>query len=285
MFNLVQENEISALPLSAVVAFAARCARKVQQLYQKTGLYSTNIEPQKVKQTISQIECAINFAEKTAQSILLTIKDQSILLHDIVNESAICKHKAIDDVKRFVSHEPTSSPGDSLYWYDRELMQNTGSLLAAANSARACEAAEQAQSSAKEALKKNAFGTIRAAYQACKAASCIDEAAINESHWEHDQFIAYNDKSIREEFELLFNASKRENWTDNTPVSPSFFSPDEAIERQVMLAINDLCVKLCHLIAQNEKALDQVEWRLLEQIVATALQGIGFGYTPKNLII
>jgi len=91
-------------------------------------------------------------------------------------------------------------------------------------------------------------------------------------------------EGIWADIELLKAATRSENWTDNTPVAPQFFSPDSVIERRVMLAINDLCVRLCELIAEDAKAIEYIDWRLLEQVVASALDGIGFEVTltPGN---
>ena len=82
--------------------------------------------------------------------------------------------------------------------------------------------------------------------------------------------------NIRQDFSLIKKISLYEGWNDNTPVSQRIFSPDSEIERQVIFAINDLCVKLCQLIAKDGKVLNNIEWRLLEKTIATALDGIGF---------
>ena len=79
-----------------------------------------------------------------------------------------------------------------------------------------------------------------------------------------------------DDLEILESVALREAWDDHTLVSPDLFSPDAVIERQVIFAVNDLCIRLCELIAQNSRALDHIDWRLLEQIIATALHGIGF---------
>ena len=44
----------------------------------------------------------------------------------------------------------------------------------------------------------------------------------------------------------------------------------------VAQAINRMCVELCLLVARDRKALRHVDWRQLEQVLATALDGLGF---------
>lgn len=51
------------------------------------------------------------------------------------------------------------------------------------------------------------------------------------------------------------------------------------IELHTIRAINSLSNKLCELIAKDKRALNQIEWRQLEMIVATALNGLGFEIT------
>jgi hypothetical protein len=46
--------------------------------------------------------------------------------------------------------------------------------------------------------------------------------------------------------------------------------------RAVVAAVKGLAVRLCELIAQDGTALRHIEWRHLEEVVATALEGIGF---------
>ena len=50
----------------------------------------------------------------------------------------------------------------------------------------------------------------------------------------------------------------------------------EDFETAVQLLIRTLAEKLCQLIAANPQALQEIEWRDLERVLATALEGIGF---------
>lgn len=78
------------------------------------------------------------------------------------------------------------------------------------------------------------------------------------------------------DYESLLKSARQESWNNETPVSPHFFSEDFLIERRIAFAVNDLCVELCSLLAQDSRALWFIEWRQLEQILATVLDGIGF---------
>ena len=47
-------------------------------------------------------------------------------------------------------------------------------------------------------------------------------------------------------------------------------------EDEVEVAVRTLAERLCELIANNSDALDRIEWRDLERVVATSLRGLGF---------
>jgi hypothetical protein len=112
-----------------------------------------------------------------------------------------------------------------------------------------------------------------AAQQAANAVGKLAEAAGASSVVSHRTDIP---RQINVNYNYLINSSLRERWDNDTAVNREFFSPDSPIERQVIFAINDLCVELCRLIAKDKRALWQIEWRLLEQVIATALEGLGF---------
>lgn len=81
--------------------------------------------------------------------------------------------------------------------------------------------------------------------------------------------------------------SNIENWAHVTvnrstwenPINATDEEPHTEIERKVIHAVSMLCVRLCELIAQDKRALRQIEWRQLEYVIATALEGIGFEVT------
>ena len=44
----------------------------------------------------------------------------------------------------------------------------------------------------------------------------------------------------------------------------------------VQVALHDFCIKLAHLVANEPAALDEIEWRELERLVAEVFEGLGF---------
>jgi restriction system protein len=64
-----------------------------------------------------------------------------------------------------------------------------------------------------------------------------------------------------------------------TTLARHMFSPDGAIERRIFFWVNDLAVDLSNLVARRGTALQDIEWRDLERVVAVALDGIGFEVT------
>jgi len=57
--------------------------------------------------------------------------------------------------------------------------------------------------------------------------------------------------------------------------------PEHKIEEysEVQIVINDLSKKLAELVASNAIALDEIEWRDLERVIAEAFSGLGFDVT------
>jgi restriction endonuclease Mrr len=110
----------------------------------------------------------------------------------------------------------------------------------------------------------------------------IESAAIISSDLK-DYMVNHIDNNLKL-YQLIKRISTKEKWNDETPVYQSFFSEDTETERAIILAINDLCVNLCEQIAKNPFALKMIEWRTLERVIATALEGIGFDVelTPSS---
>ena len=284
MVNIIQPETIADLPLPAIVAFAARCARRVQKLYQVPKPVYDNARPRVKRQDTEHnsavIEMAICFAEQFAQ-LTSPRADGSFKKIGVVAEAGnkIRKH-AINGAKSFRRQPHESGLNDAIVWYDRGIEEHAQYVLKAANAARACRAAHEARRCARAAALKQHLSAAKAASNAAQAAAQVDDDARECSGWEHSNAFRKSGKgTIRKELKLLLDAANREKWTDETPVFPHFFSPDSPIERQVMLAINDLCVSLCKLIAVDRRALNRIDWRLLEQTVAVALEGIGFQIT------
>jgi len=54
---------------------------------------------------------------------------------------------------------------------------------------------------------------------------------------------------------------------------------NDKLELLVIQAVRSLAARLCEIIALDGSALDYVEWRQLEEVIAVALEGIGFEVT------
>jgi len=70
------------------------------------------------------------------------------------------------------------------------------------------------------------------------------------------------------------------NWSlllvDHSPAPAKKQAADADVRAKARMKISDLCETLCHLIAEDVAALREIEWRLLEQVIAHALEGLGF---------
>lgn len=76
------------------------------------------------------------------------------------------------------------------------------------------------------------------------------------------------------------NLGEIEHWTELL-VSPTALPAKEdnetkKVRQLVFQAVRYLAARLCEIIAYDGKALQYIEWRQLEEVVATALEGIGF---------
>jgi GTPase SAR1 family protein len=75
---------------------------------------------------------------------------------------------------------------------------------------------------------------------------------------------AKDDSGIQELRSAVINASREQEEETDEP------------ETTVQILVRTLAEKLCQLIAVNPHALQEIEWRDLERVIAEALEGIGF---------
>ena len=69
------------------------------------------------------------------------------------------------------------------------------------------------------------------------------------------------------------------NWSGllaDTRIEPLRQSQCQESSAQVAVAVDDLCHRLCHLIARDKTSLRFIEWRRLEEIIAHILSRLGF---------
>jgi len=91
-------------------------------------------------------------------------------------------------------------------------------------------------------------------------------------------------ESISDNLKLLdtefFDSTNLDNWISLLDRSALQKDEDDADEKNiaelVRIAVQNLSVQLIRLIADDPRALRDIEWRQLEMLIATALEGLGF---------
>ena len=273
-------NCLESLPVPALVALAARSARQLQCKYQNPKRYYDNVPlPIKVpneKESRQTLDSAIRFSEEVASLKHLVQAPELVdTLSNLLKATDRTLAYAIDETRKTHAINPTPGPNDTCMWWENNLNDLVKYVERTANAARATKAAYCAYQAATAQLKRERHLVLQAALLSVSLAYKVDRKVRHDTPW-YTKFERFNDSSILEEGHILFEISEREKWSDETPVYPGFFSPDAVIERTVMFAINDLCVNLCELVARDRKALMFIEWRMLEQVIAAALAGLGF---------
>jgi hypothetical protein len=82
---------------------------------------------------------------------------------------------------------------------------------------------------------------------------------------------------LSDDLDLVFPQDEPEQWSQLLLEKEKGADIDhDDTRRRIVLAVNDLCAKLCEIIAANDDALRYVEWRQLEQVIGTSLEGLGF---------
>ena len=189
-------DELAQLPRWAIVAFAARCARRVQPLF-------TQSWPDAPQHHVIAVENAIALSEKRASSG----KSNSLVVPGVIIVS-----------------------GGGVYAAARAAYTAYAASTAATAAARAADAAAYAARAADAADAADAAARAADAVRAADAATKAARHAVNASPI---QIIL---SSIRNDFACLLEASRRENWDDTTPVPPSFFEPLELFAPTLMPA-------------------------------------------------
>lgn len=186
--RIPSEKELTRLPLLAMVAFAARCARRVQPLFQDSW---TGAPPNHDK----AMESAISYAEGiAARKKILDIAAHTVAFTVLeaaeanasVNAPVVAKAvEAADHALRAAGYVANRAAHD----------------LDKVRSAVAWAAATAADIAAKAAEVTIAARTTEAVAYA---------AAIH---------------PIRRDYNFLLGAARKGNWGDSTPVPPEFFGP------------------------------------------------------------
>lgn len=185
------EDEIRELPRWARVAFAARCARRVQPLFLRFWKNAP-------RESVEAIERAIAFAEYVGSSGLTDV------VHSI---SAVSK----------MAYIPQSDE------YSEQVRKATHSA-ASASSAYAAMAA----SDAADAANSNAAAVHSAMTNSIIAAGSWSASSAESDKVVYTQATAAANavrSAMRRDYALLRKASERLGWDDETPVPVAFFGP------------------------------------------------------------
>jgi hypothetical protein len=186
--TLPSKEEIMRLPLRAQVAFAGRCARRVQPLFVERwpDLMTLN------EHHASAIDEVISLVQSAAVSPVSRsrVYELAYLAHNAGN-SAARHHSA------FVSADVARAAHSAAH--------------AACSAADAADAYTGGPPRASDA----AYAHSHCAAHACSAAHSSADAANTPAAIE----------AIRRDFELLCAAAEQDGWTHDTPVPQSFFGP------------------------------------------------------------
>ena len=188
-FNQKIEAKLRDLPIWARVAFAARCARRVQPWFKASWPGAPN-------KLLKAVETAVTFAEDSARTATAT-------------------DTAVDTVARAASFAADRAARNSAAARKVAIVAS-----AAARTAHASDAARAAAYFPLPILPCHAYDTARAAWEARAAWQARALAYFVDSK------TVYNtDIFIVRDLERLAEASHAYSWTDSTPVDPALFGP------------------------------------------------------------
>ncbi|MCW5777789.1 MAG: hypothetical protein KIS87_15240, partial [Phycisphaeraceae bacterium] len=181
------EEELATLPRWARVAFAARCARRVQPLFK-------HFWPAAPEEQVRGIDTAITLSERSAA-------------HAHADANADAAANAADFAAGAANAANAANAAASAYAAAASAYAAAASAADAANAINAANAAYAAANAAK-----------------CAFVDATDLEAVATTSDADDNTAAAR-AAMRRDFELLKAAAKAERWTDDTPVPPEFFGP------------------------------------------------------------
>ncbi len=81
---------------------------------------------------------------------------------------------------------------------------------------------------------------------------------------------------IARDFRFLEQATVENGWTKATAVAPHFFAIVRDSASLVLQAVRCMSDKLARLVSRDPSALDAIEWRDIERMLAVVFDGLGF---------
>jgi hypothetical protein len=199
------KEEIRSLPRWAGVAFAARCARRVQPVFEAAWPHALQPYAANLEKAIALVErtaARASFAEAAAafQATVITLGVPSPDMPDSASDAAV---KAAINAAHAAAHAADAAIA---FATDRATAAEGDDLAAADHAAHAAIAAALAAELILNAGSPYAADAIGHVVDAARRASVPATA-------------------VRRDFDLLFAAARELGWTDYTPVPPEFFGP------------------------------------------------------------
>ena len=201
--SIPTKEELKKLPRWACVAFAARCARRVQPLFNDWD---------REEKHIADIEAAISAAEEAAATA--TTHADSAAADDVDSAASIA-----------ASIAATASNASNA------AASNAANVAASAsNAASAAAASNRAAANANAPISNSVTAANAAAYTSYATNAVVDAAAAasraaDAAESDTATAVAEAVTAMTRDLELLKEASRQEEWTDDTPVPPEFFGP------------------------------------------------------------
>lgn len=196
--ELITKSELRWLPRRACIAFAARCARRVQPLY-------AHFWPQATMSYQDAVDQAMEAAERYAFGV------GDAVTADIVHRANDAAYAAADQ-----AHIAYAAAERAATAHAKAAHIAQAAPLAMAG--QAAHAAHAAALAAYDALATYdaAAAAIAAAHTAAAADYVDDNANVTRSALR---------RAMRVDFNRLAQTSRAESWNDETPVPPTFFGP------------------------------------------------------------
>lgn len=150
----------------------------------------------------------------------------------------------------------------------------------------AIRSAERARNKERDAVFKRGDDTDYAReFSAPAEAALLAAATVREPEPQNVKFILDEvdyvlgsevRSSIFRDYQELAQAAIKQRWNNSTPVAPHFFAIGKDSPEPVLQLVRRLSDGLSQLVAEDPSALDAIEWRDLERMLANVFDGLGF---------
>jgi hypothetical protein len=234
----------SLMPRLALVAYAARCARRVQPFFRLGWRDSSPHDLEIVEEAIRVSEEAGGGRTRIPHVDIAGVVERA-------DQSALAANDGI-------AHGAD---------WGTEDMAHFGAVRAVASAQHALQAAAELSI---EGTRTEAGRAIEAA---CGANPTDPYDFTPSDEGRYGPMV----EPLRLDIGRLLEIASQNRWTDDTPVHTWFFDgPPYNAEAVVIQAISELSNQLVGLVAADPAFLDHVEWRDLERMLSLVFTGLGF---------